>query len=105
MHLYGALYFFMDYRIKENSFLALLAAKKLKVKKVAMVIGKTIHLYNTSTEDFLNNQRWLKHELAHIEQYKKHGLLKFLFLYLWYSMKYGYYNNPFEVEARKAEEK
>ncbi len=104
MHLYGALYFFMDYRIKENSFLALLAAKKLKVKKVAMVIGKTIHLHNTSTQDFLNNQRWVKHELAHIEQYKKHGLLKFLFLYLWYSIKYGYYNNPFEVEARKAEE-
>lgn len=95
----------MDYRIKEKSFLALLAAKKLNVKKVAMVIGKTIHLYNTSTEDFLNNQRWVKHELAHIEQYKKHGLLKFLFLYLLYSMKYGYYNNPFEVEARKAEEK
>lgn len=94
----------MDYRIKEKSFLALLAAKKLKVKKVAMVIGKTIHLYNTSTEDFLNNQRWVKHELAHIEQYKKHGLLKFLFLYLWYSVKYGYYNNPFEVEAREAEE-
>lgn len=83
----------------------MLAAKKLKVKKVAMVIGKTIHLYNTSTEDFLNNQRWVKHELAHIEQYKKHGLLKFLFLYLWYSVKYGYYNNPFEVEAREAEEK
>lgn len=95
----------MDYRIKENSFLALLAAKKLKVKKVAMVIGKTIHLHNTSAEDFLNNQRWVKHELAHIEQYKKNGLLKFLFLYLWYSVKYGYYNNPFEVEARKAEEK
>lgn len=97
-------FIFMDYRIKENSFLALLAAKKLKVKKVAMVIGKTIHLHNTSTEEFLNNQRWVKHELAHIEQYQKHGLLKFLFLYLWYSIKYGYYNNPFEVEARKAEE-
>jgi hypothetical protein len=104
VHLYGALYFFMDYRIKEHSFLALLAAKKLKVKKVAMVIGKTIHLHNTGSEEFLNNKRWLKHELAHIEQYKKHGLLKFLLLYLWYSIKYGYYNNPFEVEARKAEE-
>ena len=49
------------------------------------------------------DQRWLKHELVHIEQYKKHGLLKFLTLYLWYSMKYGYYNNPFEVEAREKE--
>ncbi len=94
----------MNYRIKEKSFLAFIAAKKLKAKQVAMVIGKTIHLHNTSEEEFLNNRRWFKHELAHIEQYKKYGLLKFLFLYLWYSIKYGYYNNPFEVEARKAEE-
>ena len=93
----------MNIRIKENSFLALLAAKKLKANRVAMVIGKTIHLHNTSREVFLNDQRWLKHELVHIEQYKKHGLLKFLTLYLWYSMKYGYYNNPFEVEAREKE--
>ena len=93
----------MNIRIKENSFLALLAAKKLKTDRVAMVIGKTIHLHNTSREDFLNDQRWLKHELVHIEQYKKHGLVKFLTLYLWYSMKYGYYKNPFEVEAREKE--
>ena len=102
MQLYVAL-FFMNIRIKEHSFLALLAAKKLKADKVAMVIGKTIHLHNTSKEDFLNDQRWYKHELVHIEQYKKHGLVKFLTLYLWYSIKYGYYNNPFEVEARKKE--
>lgn len=91
----------MNINIKENSFLALLAAKKLKADKVAMVIGKTIHLHNTSKEDFLKDRRWLKHELVHIDQYKKHGLLKFLFLYVWYSMKYGYYDNPFEVEARE----
>lgn len=93
----------MNIRIKENSFLALLAAKKLKTDKVAMVIGKTIYLHNTSREDFLNDQRWVKHELAHIEQYKKYGLLKFLVLYLLYSIKYGYYNNPFEIEAREKE--
>lgn len=89
--------------IKENSFLALLAAKKLKTDKVAMVIGKTIHLHNTTREDFLKDERWLKHELAHVEQYKKHGVLKFLTLYTWYSIRYGYYNNPFEVEAREKE--
>lgn len=93
----------MNIRIKENSLLALLTAKKLKVHKVAMVIGKTIHLHNTTKEDFLKDERWVKHELAHVEQYKKHGVLKFLTLYLWYSMKYGYYNNPFEVEAREKE--
>jgi len=97
--------FFMltNIKIKENSFFALLAAKKLETGKVAMVIGKTIHLHNTTKEDFLNDQRWLSHELVHIEQYKKYGLLKFLTLYLWYSVKYGYYNNPLEVEAREKE--
>jgi hypothetical protein len=89
--------------IKENSWLALLAAKKLKTDRVAMVIGKTIYLHNASTADLLNNQRWLQHELAHVEQYKQHGVVKFLLLYLWYSAKYGYYNNPFEVEAREKE--
>jgi Domain of unknown function (DUF4157) len=93
----------MNYYIKEQSFLALLAAKKLKANQVAMVIGKTIHLHNTSKADFLQDQRWLKHELAHIEQYQKHGIAKFLVLYLWYSIKYGYHNNPFEVEVRKKE--
>lgn len=93
----------MDIRIKENSFFALLAAKKLRASKVAMVIGKTIHLHNTSMEEFVNDRRWFKHELAHIEQYQKHGVPKFLTLYLWYSIKYGYYNNPFEVEAREKE--
>lgn len=93
----------MNIRIKENSFLALLAAKKLKAHKVAMVIGKTIYLHNTTTEDFLKDKCWMKHELAHIEQYKKHGVLKFLTLYIWYSIKYGYYKNPFEVEAREKE--
>jgi hypothetical protein len=93
----------MNFSIKEQSFLAWLAAKKLRAGKVAMVIGNTIHLYNTSAAEFLKDDRWLKHELAHIEQYKKHGVVKFLALYLWYSIKYGYYNNPFEVEAREKE--
>ncbi|MBY0476392.1 MAG: DUF4157 domain-containing protein [Chitinophagaceae bacterium] len=92
-----------ELHIKEQSFLAMLAARKLKTNKVAMVIGQTIHLHNTSKEDFLKNERWVKHELAHIEQYKKYGLLKFLTLYTWYSIKYGYHLNPFEVEAREKE--
>lgn len=90
-------------QIKENSLLARIAAKKLKADKVAMVIGKTIYLHNTKREDFLLDARWVKHEMAHIEQYKRLGIVKFLFLYTWYSMKYGYHNNPFEIEAREKE--
>ena len=46
----------------------------------------------------------LRHEQAHIEQWRRHGALRFLALYVWYHFKYGYEGNPFEVEARRAEE-
>jgi hypothetical protein len=90
--------------IKENSWLAKLAAKKLKSNAVAMVLGKTIYLHNTTKADFLQDERWLKHELCHIEQFKKHGYIFFIVKYLWESIRKGYYNNRFEVEARQAEE-
>ena len=91
------------YNIKENSFLAKLAAKKLKGQRMAMVIGNTIHLYNTSKEEFLQDEKWLKHELCHIRQYKEYGLVGFLIRYLFESWRRGYYNNKYEVEARRAE--
>lgn len=44
-----------------------------------------------------------KHELKHIEQIYREGRIKFFFRYVYYSYKYGYRNNPYEIEARKAE--
>ena len=93
-----------DFKIKENSWLAKLAAKKLSTKSVAMVLGKTIHLHNTTAKKFLCNEKWVKHELCHIKQFKQHGYVYFIVKYLWESISKGYYNNRFEVEARKAEE-
>lgn len=90
--------------IKENSWLAKIAAKKLKADSVAIVLGKTIHLHNITKASFLNDERWLKHELCHIKQSKEHGYFLFVVKYLWESLRKGYYNNHFEVEARKAEE-
>jgi Domain of unknown function (DUF4157) len=90
--------------IKENSWLAKIAAKKLKANAVAMVLGKTIHLHNTTKASFLKDERWLKHELCHIKQFKEHGYFLFVVKYLWESLRKGYYNNRFEVEAREAEE-
>ena len=92
-----------DFIIKENSWLARIAAWKLKSDSVAMVLGKTIHLYNSTKENFLNDERWLKHELCHIKQFKEHGYFMFVVKYLWESLRKGYYNNRFEVEARNAE--
>ena len=93
-----------NFSIKENSRLAKVAAKKLRSKSVAMVLGKTIHLHNTTKAEFLKDKRWVKHELCHIKQFKENGYFLFIVKYLWESLRKGYYNNRFEVEARKAEE-
>ena len=94
-----------DFHIKENSWLAWIAAKKLRSDSVAFVLGKTIHLHNTSKEAFLQNKRWLKHELCHIRQFKEHGFIGFIIKYLSESIRHGYHNNKYEIEARAAEEK
>lgn len=93
-----------DFIIKEKSWLAKIAAKKLGSKNVAMVLGKTIHLHNTSKAAFLKDEKWVKHELCHINQFKQHGYVGFIVKYLWESIRKGYYNNRFEVEARQAED-
>ena len=45
----------------------------------------------------------LWHEEVHVRQWKRHGLVRFAFLYLWFHFRYGYWRNPFEVEARSEE--
>ena len=93
----------MQFLIKENSWIAKLAAKKLRSENVAIVIGKTIQLHHVSKKNFLKNKKWVKHEMCHINQFKKYGFLNFIFKYLWESLQHGYYNNKYEAEARKAE--
>jgi hypothetical protein len=95
----------MNYSIKENSWIARLAAFKLKTKRVAIVIGSTIHLHHTTKEEFLNDQRWVKHELCHVRQFRENGFLSFIAKYVWESIKNGYYNNKYEAEAREAEKR
>ena len=93
----------MTISIKENSWIAKLAARKLRSDTVAIVIGKTIHLHNVSKERFLEDKRWVKHELCHIRQFQEHGFGTFILKYLLESMRSGYYHNKYEVEARNAE--
>lgn len=90
-------------KIKENSFVAKLAAAKLKSQNMAIVFGSTIHLHGVNRQQFLQNVSWVSHELKHVEQYKRHGYLPFLWKYVIESVKKGYHNNRFEVEAREAE--
>jgi len=93
----------MKVRIKENSWVAKLAAAKMKAGKLAIVFGRTIHLHNTSRQEFLSDTEWVCHELKHIEQYRRHGFAGFIALYLFDWMRKGYYNNRFEAEARSSE--
>lgn len=46
------------------------------------------------------NEKLLRHEMVHIEQQKRGWLIGFYIKYFYYQWKYGYYNNPYEVEAR-----
>ncbi|HRH59964.1 MAG TPA: DUF4157 domain-containing protein [Chitinophagaceae bacterium] len=93
----------MRVHIKENSWRAKMAAKYLKGTRAAIVFGDTIHLWNTTKKDFLNSRTWLRHELTHVEQFKKYGYLSFLFMYFFETLRKGYFNNRFEVEARESE--
>ena len=61
-------------------------------------------LYHVSKEDFLKDEKWLRHEMCHIRQFKKHGFLPFIFKYLLESLRRGYYQNKYEIEARMAED-
>jgi hypothetical protein len=60
-------------------------------------------LHHTSSGEFLKNKRWLLHELKHIEQFRRHGFVSFIVLYLWESIRRGYSQNKYEVEARTSE--
>jgi hypothetical protein len=93
----------MKYHIKEGSWIARVAAWKLSAPKVAIVIGNTIHLHNTHRAEFLANERWVKHELCHIQQFRRFGFMRFIIMYLWESMRKGYRQNKYEIEARQAE--
>ena len=73
----------------------------------AFTIGQTIYCRGSNP-----SKRLLKHEAEHCKQYKEHGIIGFLFLYLLHfvreylkcgNMKKAYFNIPFEIEARKAE--
>lgn len=89
--------------IKENSFFARMAAAFRKEPRIAMVLGNTIHLYGVTESTFRSNPRWVRHEMAHIRQFRQYGSAGFTLRYVWEWIRHGYTNNRFEVEARAAE--
>jgi hypothetical protein len=49
-----------------------------------------------------NNPGLIKSEMEHVRQLKEHGVIPYHTGYLHYNWVHGYWNNPFEVLARKA---
>jgi hypothetical protein len=47
-------------------------------------------------------RKLIDHEMVHIDQINKYGSIRWTLLYLYYSMRYGYINNPLEIEARNS---
>jgi hypothetical protein len=41
----------------------------------------------------------LMHELVHIQQIERDGPWLFAVRYLWWLVRYGYWKNPYEIEA------
>jgi len=72
--------------------------KKQQVRGI--VIGRTM-MFADAPWDV---PEWLfRHEMQHVYQIARLGFVRFYLLYFYYSLRYGYANNPFEVEARKAQ--
>lgn len=90
-------------RIHENAWVAWLAARALHTSRMAVTLGSRIYLWNTDRATFLADEAWVRHELCHIRQFRRYGLLRFLFLYLVESICHGYRGNRFEQEARAQE--
>ena len=65
----------------------------------AMINPFTLNIV-TRKKDLLIDKFLYIHETCHIIQVKRDGRIKFLIKYLFFNLKYGYYNNPYEVEAR-----
>jgi hypothetical protein len=51
------------------------------------------------------NKWLLEHEKTHLKQQARNLLIFFYIRYWYYNRKYGYNDNPFEVEAREAADK
>jgi len=71
-----------------------------KAKKDAMVdvFEKQIYYIGTYPSPAL-----IRHERKHLEQIERYGKVGYLLMWNFYNLKYGYANNPLEIEAREAE--
>ena len=65
----------------------------------AVTLGRTIVVH----PDVPLTRQLLVHELTHVRQWQASPFV-FPLRYVWYSIRHGYWGNPYEVEARRHEE-
>ena len=51
--------------------------------------------------DDKDNKTLINHEMIHIRQAERGWVIGFYIKYVYYHYKYGYKNNPYEIEAYK----
>jgi hypothetical protein len=84
---------------KYEHWLARLLKKLNRADDYAITLGQTT--YYSETKEYVDlRPRWRKHEEHHKFQWMRDGYFTFARRYLWYLIRYGYTNNPYEVEAR-----
>lgn len=71
-----------------------------RIKAQAITLYPFIIYRSEKAKDFYRS-----HEMVHVEQVRRLGWLKFYASYLNESRKKGYFNNKYEVEARKHDHK
>jgi len=65
--------------------------------------GKVLYpylLFRDSKDDVTD--RLFRHEMEHVYQIRREGVLVFYLVYLWHAIRYGYNSIPYEVAAREA---
>jgi hypothetical protein len=83
---------FWDWVLKVSAFV---------VRAKIVFTGATINgKYVIIRSDSLKSRGAIAHELVHVDQIKRLGLFTMRVRYYWQCIKVGYYDNPFEVEAR-----
>ena len=69
--------------------------------KKFIAITLTSNLVCYRTEKHRSNPKIKAHEEVHASQIRETGWFLYMIKYLWYSIRYGYKGNPYEIEAQR----
>lgn len=71
-----------------------------KLRKNQNVVASSFFIFFFfKSEQYKNDQEIVRHEMIHFIQQKELFFIPHWILYLIFHLKYGYRNNPFELEA------